>query len=539
MVAIAHVRPVLRAVGRLLVRRIENVVFLGALAWFLAALYGALTCEGLGWTPADLRETARAAREHLASTRPKPFRITPYAQMARNMLQPVPVSPYAITAKLCPPLQRIRKRIVPAIFPIQELQAGAGRGRFAMASPTGPDIADVRQSRGQRWVVVTGVIEHRQQIEAYRTALRRASFTDPRRDWPNYVYFRVERAEVRSGHDQRALDWTGRPVRPMYYRQRFWAHPSQEIVDARYIPPPRSGISLVFPLGPRLDREWGSEVSHPRIVLQEERAQEEARQRLAVQQWRDALAQFTRSYGLLEPDSAMPGLTAQAFAPTDSHLVGPEYLLFRYFDYDVEPGKAYRYRAKLMLANPNYRLPPELVEQEKTAELPYLESQWSEPSPIVGVPRHTQVLVVDADPRTSEATLMMVYFSADTGEFVAETVEARRGQLLNFYDRPFPGKTDQAPSTPVSLFDPMKPTPRTMPLRKMDYVTDLILLDISGGDRLPAREQSTEPVRLLLMDKDGNLVVRDQLDDLREYRLRRPREKAPARDTLAVQSRTW
>lgn len=46
---------------------------------------------------------------------------------------------------------------------------------------------------------------------------------------------------------------------------------------------------------------------------------------------------------------------------------GAEYRLFRFIDESVEPGKAYRYRVKMELPNPNYGLDPRLLADPKAA----------------------------------------------------------------------------------------------------------------------------------------------------------------------------
>jgi hypothetical protein len=43
----------------------------------------------------------------------------------------------------------------------------------------------------------------------------------------------------------------------------------------------------------------------------------------------------------------------------DRLVASVQYLLFRYLDFDVEPGMAYRYRVRLQLRNPNFDLSPE------------------------------------------------------------------------------------------------------------------------------------------------------------------------------------
>jgi hypothetical protein len=59
-----------------------------------------------------------------------------------------------------------------------------------------------------------------------------------------------------------------------------------------------------------------------------------------------------------------------------------KYLLLRYFDVDVEPGRLYRYRIRLTNLNPAFAendVPPEVSEGEQR------QSPWSDPSPVVTV----------------------------------------------------------------------------------------------------------------------------------------------------------
>ena len=92
----------------------------------------------------------------------------------------------------------------------------------------------------------------------------------------------------------------------------------------------------------------------------------------------------------------------------------PAFLLLRYFDYKVEPGKHYVYRVRLALANPNYipppgrpptrersgvsNLKPGYLKDPKLAEKQWLETDWSEPSPVISMPRDTRVLALSVTP---------------------------------------------------------------------------------------------------------------------------------------------
>ena len=71
----------------------------------------------------------------------------------------------------------------------------------------------------------------------------------------------------------------------------------------------------------------------------------------------------------------------------------------------------------------------------------------------------------------------------------------------------------------------------------MDYVTNAILLDVLGGGRLPGKDRTiAEPASILLLDGEGKLVVRSELDDLAEYRFHKPPEEREVAGTSGATS---
>jgi hypothetical protein len=82
----------------------------------------------------------------------------------------------------------------------------------------------------------------------------------------------------------------------------------------------------------------------------------------------------------------------------------------------------------------------------------------------------------------------------------------------------------EMPGMPYGMGPPKPPKGKTKASateeekQYVDYVTNCIVLDVSGGGKLPGREKDklTEPASILLFDKDGKLVVRNELDDLVE-----------------------
>ncbi len=244
--------------------------------------------------------------------------------------------------------------------------------------------------------------------------------------------------------------------------------------------------------------------------------------------------------------------------------------LFRFVDYKVEPGKKYRYRVKLWLANPNYKLPPQVLEDEKYAQEPWLLTEWSTPSNVVRVPADVGVLAGPAKPGRvafiePRATVGVTVFQPTSGltKFM-EFADLPRGTIVDFtaadVKRLNPPKREKKPTTPSpygyseegmvstetgyegmpgmmgspgSGSPPGYPgAPTTMPTTtqqaqepEIDYLSRMMIVDVSGGDQLPTKE--TTPSVVALMDPEGNLFVRDEIEDAPQYK----RFTQPARPT--------
>jgi len=244
----------------------------------------------------------------------------------------------------------------------------------------------------------------------------------------------------------------------------------------------------------------------------------------------------------------MPGMRGTRRRPgideeeTTEEIQEVEHLLFRFFDFTVQPGKHYRYRVKLVLANPNYGMLPHFLEKEGMEKVKTLETDWSDPSPSVAVPLDSQVLAVSARGSDGTAMVMLVRFEEKDGAAAAEEfASVARGQFLNYLDRPFPESAlpramatmGSAAGYSEGMMGPMgmpyapgaAAKSNDAPERKVNYITNALLLDVMGGGRLPGKDRSlVEPGSILLLDAEGKLVVRNELDDLPEYQLHKPPE---------------
>ncbi len=117
----------------------------------------------------------------------------------------------------------------------------------------------------------------------------------------------------------------------------------------------------------------------------------------------------------------------------------PPYLLFRFFNVLVEPGKRYCYRVKFQLANPNHDQPPQFLERDDLRIPLYLTTEWSVPSEPVTVPLDARVLAAPPEPKepAGKAGLLAVHFDASTGMEAFHKVAEDRGKWLSYVNQQF------------------------------------------------------------------------------------------------------
>jgi hypothetical protein len=609
------------AVKQFFIDHMEKMIFGLVMVFFAYLVYEAVSRQTLKWGPEDLARDAKAAQDNVAATKANPPQYTSYLDIAKKIRKPIAETDYTVKTVWDPlKFEENVLRGTPKLFPVADLRTSAGDGAFAMAAPQDEEesTAATGPTRGQRWVVVTGLIQHRKQKEAYDATFQEAAQWDRDRDYPDYVFYRVERAEIDPRAATAEPKWTTVPggVRGMLARQQYWTRVSPDVVDGAYLPPQRGSVAIAFPLGPLQDREWGPEVAHsPEIPALEagERgrimpgrrttgagapkggegeakgaagdadASEEAAK--PDEATKKAPAKKPRKKSADEPDEpdafdaaggassgpapgasraargrgpmaggpmagavpggGMPGMmagggtpgmmaggpapgaragarTRRAAEPDEENVEEKEldYLLFRFFDFTVEPGKHYRYRVKIVLANPNHGMLSHYLEKDGLEKPQYLEADWSEPSPEVAVPLDSQALTVSAKPDGS-AKMMLCRFNVDDGVIATKEMDVPRGQLLDYRQQaPVAGggraATDGADEP------------------KIDYLTNSVLLDVVGGGRLPGKDRSLlEPASVLLLDAEGALVVRNEIDDLTEIDRRKQAESGRASGKVA------
>jgi hypothetical protein len=408
----------------------------------------------------------------------------------------------------------------------EELRVAAGFDVFAF-KPEGGGGPGAQQQKlqPQPWAVVTAVVPLARQKQEFARAFAGAEGADPKKDVPRYFMPILERTEVSEAAGAKE-NWQVIP--PPTKLEDQWAGNAKDFVSPKYTDPELTGhlANLFY-------NEWGEKVSHPRIP----RAGEEPKPAA------EAAVAPVAAPADAKPPEAKPGeptfrrQTAEPAPPPPAPGVdkGPveaevEFLLLRVFDYTVEPGKKYRYRVTLGMQNPNHGRSLLYLKTPESATKEVIASEPSPPTGTVTIPDGHRILAgaVDAGTRYTEPTATVLVTAIDPQEGVQAAFElkgARRGSVANKKQATVPVKH-----------------PQTKQEKKvtLDFESNILVLDIDGGRTLYKRKAPTSseqgavrpagggrgaaamppittPGEVLLLDAEGNMMVRSELEDEKLY----------------------
>ncbi len=198
------------------------------------------------------------------------------------------------------------------------------------------------------------------------------------------------------------------------------------------------------------------------------------------------------------------------------------HILLRYFDDKVKSGHRYRYRFQLVMKDVNNGIGEQFLAAEVVARRnkeknkkrrSYRWTDWSEPSPVVGVPQLGQVYIAGAkaakESNVNDEPAARLVVHALNREHAAEIALEdwfRRGSVVNVHRK--------ANVIWADRYDPEKNV-------EFDFHTGITMLDFAGGQTLSRKDSElTAPARALLMDPAGNLKVVSELeheDKVKEY----------------------
>lgn len=267
--------------------------------------------------------------------------------------------------------------------------------------------------KGVRFAAVTGVVPYRRQADRFAKA--RHEPISRSYDALEYLDFQLERKTAVAGADP----WSG-PWEPVNVKLAMEvvrdADFEDDVVEASITNP-----VVTMPLPRRVQGSWDAWANHPLLANFALSDEGKELQRLMTEQLIEferqtqlaeskqgprpgGFAAFQRDVRRLQQNVANSADNSRQF---NQFLQDPnvnavdrarnekvkkkvevtaagQYLLFRYFDFDVAPNNAYRYRVRLVVANPNYGLSPDQVVVPFVAEKETRETPWSnETDPVV------------------------------------------------------------------------------------------------------------------------------------------------------------
>jgi hypothetical protein len=657
----------------LILKHIEKAVLGIVVVLFVLLVVRSMGLQGdFALKPDELQEASLQAETTIKQPKPplkEKITVPHWDDIARGIDDDVLANPYSLPLRWMHPLfPGATLRTEPEVFPLEELRAETGFGGIQMSMAgmgAGSAVGAAAESampsampsgfgaeggmamdapgnvKGQRWVVLTGLLPYKKQWLEYGRVFRNAELKDPRRDVPQYIHYQVQRAEVTPGVDPQPEDWKPINVVRELVKTRAWAGAQPEVIFPRFLHPPVPNmVPMAFPLPPIARKVFGEEVAHEPQIPRYYQMEMPKLPELDIDKIEDdptklldprlrgaagmayggayggfgteggggldygmAYEQDYGAYGGLEGaygygaeggmaygdkgGMAYGGKGGMAYGGMEGAYGGygmgmprrdiPEYQLFRFFDFSVEPGKFYRYRVMLRLANPNYELPAQYLADEKLAESTFVEAPWSEETKTIRVPMDSRVLAGPVKPSLNvnvppRGAIVAVHFDSANGKEVAKEFEVDRGQVLNFLGvevaktqplggmSPYGdmemmmgakgtmmlgGKGEMTRDAKGGVYDPMmygaegggvqRPAPKNRqpqePAEKIDYVTEMLVLDFLGGESLIGKDRDAKAEgRFLLMDPAGNLVMQDELDDNEEWVVYNPPkvEKQPA-----------
>jgi hypothetical protein len=390
----------------------------------------------------------------------------------------------------------------------------------APAEPAAPAGPWKEETKGRRWVVITGVIDNEQLKKNYLLALK-----NPAIAYPNYKRLDVERRSLQE-------DGTWSEWEATNQDKNYEVLDNLPVLETEVVPEPKRPPALVDPL-PFLKAGYWSGVHVAQLVPTE--ILEGPKTKPAGPGGGGAMSGGTSFGGGPNQDrsSSMPGgmasggngssgTSAMNDAPSaggpgsgDSQeanftKIEEKSLMLRSLDFTVEPDSSYQFRLRIVVVNPNYTHTD--VNPGVDVESKELLGPWSEPTDPVTVPADVAAYAQAPEParrRDDLVNFQVIKWDSVTGQTVVKNDDAGPGELIG------ENGSIQMPSS-----EGKGPEAKTI-----DFNSRAIVLDTFGGPhRLPDigldRNQFMVPAVAMIVEPDGAVVIRDQAmdraDDVRD-----------------------
>lgn len=194
----------------------------------------------------------------------------------------------------------------------------------------------------------------------------------------------------------------------------------------------------------------------------------------------------------------------------------PEVLLFRYLDFDVIPGNAYRYRVQLVMKNPNFGAEAIDLKDPSSANGENREGKFSPPTNPVVIEDELKIFISKINtPATGNTADMEVFqWLTDSGSYVmAPFVKLARGDQLAALTGTDSKTGDKIGGVEVEL---LRPANLSFKKERIDFETPNVLLNmavssvVSPEDNpdlgLPSKRIPVKLEEVVMVNRFGEIV---------------------------------
>ena len=250
-----------KSIQESLLRHVEKIIFGVALLVLLLLAYGGVGREGIDFAPEELVTASSQAQEAIKQGGKNIVLppVRPYPEYANQIRKHISVQPYTLAMSFnVPPFRTLGPRPPAKVLAVTKLKATPGvgavrnpvtagsMGGYGMSSMAGPygsappeqgsgeAVVPTSPVLGQRWVVLTGLIEDAKQRQTFEELFQETEPRLPQNDQPDYLFYAVERSEVTEAGQSK---WTpiSMPGDLQVAAIKMWGASMGEVVDPWFL----------------------------------------------------------------------------------------------------------------------------------------------------------------------------------------------------------------------------------------------------------------------------------------------------------------
>ena len=410
--------------------------------------------------------------------------------------------------------------------------------------------------KAEAWpfVSILGIVPIRRQMDEYNRCFKDADGYLPQRDTPTYSYHYIRRREI--APDGTPGDWKSDiNSKKAVAIANKWQSPAPPIADRDYLYEKSMGTigmgdggrsqwgrtwpGLHWPLPPLLLCDITPFALHSKVPAMQvdygQMGQGMLEEEFDPNEISDDAP--TGGPGMRRPGMMERGPISGGDARSGMFGLGgtvaqyADHVLLRIFDFQVSPGKTYQYQVQLVLEDANNPsnvaiAPPEQtldlqvvdrrrsLKDKKPAEKYFRSTEWSEISDAVTVPNGREVLA-GAPELLRTVTLSQGTYDKRAPRINVMALAWHKGKKVEVF-QPKSVTRGSAVNLKGIKFLAIDPAESSVNELTVDYNlrTDMFVVDLRGGRRLPGRESELlETSEMLLLDSNGRMSFHSETDD--------------------------